>query len=57
MVPIDHAGHMLPVYRDFVEVCSEAMVEPLLGHRSLDPAIDLEPGYNVPYGWITIERR
>jgi len=35
---------------------SNAKVETLLLHRSIDHAIDLEPGYNLPYWWITIER-
>jgi len=30
--------------------------ETLAQHWSIDHAIDLEPSYNVPDGWITIER-
>jgi hypothetical protein len=36
----------------FVEVFSKAKAETLPQHRSTDHAIDLEPGYNLPYGQI-----
>jgi hypothetical protein len=35
-----------------VDVFSETKVETLPPHRSTDHAIDLEPGYNLPYGRI-----
>lgn len=44
------------IYGDCVEVFSKAMAETLPPHRLIDHAIDLEPGYNVPYGRFTIER-
>ena len=42
------------IFGDFVEVFRKAQAETLPPHRSI--AIDLEPGYNLPYGRITIER-
>jgi hypothetical protein len=51
-VPTDDGGHILAIYRDFVEVFSKAKAETLPPHRSTDYAIDLEPGYNLPYGRI-----
>jgi hypothetical protein len=56
MVPTDDGGHIPAIYGDFVEVISKAKTEALPPHRSIDHAIDLEPGYNLPYGRITIER-
>jgi hypothetical protein len=56
MVPTDHEGHILAIYGDFVEVISKAKAEALPPHRSIDHAFDLEPGYTLPYGRITIER-
>jgi hypothetical protein len=56
MVPTDDGGHILAIYGDFVEVISKAKAEALPPHRSIDQAIDFEPGYNLPYGRITIER-
>ena len=35
-----------------MEVFSKAKAETLSPHRSIDHAIDLEPGYNLPYGRI-----
>jgi hypothetical protein len=52
MVPIDDGGHIPAIYGDFVEVFSEAKAETLPPHRSINHAIDLEPGYNLPYGRI-----
>jgi len=56
IVPIDDGGLILAIYRDFVEVFSKAKAEILPTHRSIDHAIDLEPGYNLPYGRNTINR-
>jgi hypothetical protein len=50
MVPTDDGGHIPATYREFVEVFSKDKAETLLPHRSTDHAIDLEPGYNLPYG-------
>ena len=52
MVPEDDGGHIPAIYRDFVEVFSRALVETLPPHQSTDHAVDLEPGYNLPYGRI-----
>jgi len=35
-----------------MEVFSKAKAETLPPHRSIDYEIDLEPGYNLPYGRI-----
>jgi len=51
-VPTADGGHIPAIYGDFVEVFSKAMAETLPLHRSTDHAIDLEPGYNLPYGRI-----
>jgi hypothetical protein len=42
------------IYGDFMDVFSKAKEETLPPHRST--AIDLEPGYNLPYGLITIKQ-
>jgi len=52
MVPTDEGGHIPAIYRDFVEVFSKPKAETLPPHWSTDHAIDLEPGYNLPYGRI-----
>jgi len=51
MVPTDDGGHIPAIYGDFVEVISKAKAEALPPH-SIDHAIDLEPGYNLPFGRI-----
>jgi hypothetical protein len=51
-VPTDDGGRIPAIYGDFVEVFSKAKAETLPPHRSTDHAIDLEPGYNLPYGRI-----
>jgi hypothetical protein len=56
MVPTENGRHILARYGDFVEVFSNAKAETLPLHWSIDHAIDLEPGYNLPYRRITIER-
>jgi len=52
MVPTDDGGYIPAIYGDFVEVFSKTKAETLPPHRSTDHAIDLEPGYNLPYGRI-----
>jgi len=52
MVPTDDGGHIPAIYGDFVEVFSKTKAETLPQHRSTYHAIDLEPGYNLPYGRI-----
>jgi len=50
MVPTDDGGHIPAIYGEFVEVFSKDKAETLPPHRSTDHAIDLEPGYHLPYG-------
>jgi len=52
MVPEVNGGHILAIYGDYVEVFSKAKAETLPPHQSTDPAIELESGYNWPYGRI-----
>jgi len=40
------------VYSEFVDVFSKAKAETLVLHHSIDHAIDLEPGFKLPYGRI-----
>jgi hypothetical protein len=54
MVPTDDGGHIPAIYGEFVEGFSKE-AETLAPHRSIDHAIDLEPGYNLPYWRITVE--
>jgi len=58
MVPTDDGGLILipAIYGDFVEAFNKAKAKTLLPHRSIDHAIDLQSGYSLPYGRITIER-
>jgi len=55
MVPTDDGGHIPAIYGDFVEVFSKEP-ETLAPHRLIDHAIDLQLGYNLLYGRITVER-
>ena len=52
MVPTDDGGHIPATYREFVDVFSKEQAETLPPHQSTDHAINLEPGYNLPYGQI-----
>jgi hypothetical protein len=52
MVSTDNGGHIPVIYGDFVEVFSTTKAETLPPYRSTDHAIDLEPGYNLPFGQI-----
>jgi len=52
MVMTDDWGHIPAQYQDFVEVFSKVKAETLPPHRPTDHAIDLEPGYKLPYGRI-----
>jgi len=46
-------GDCIPAqYQEFVEVFSKARAETLLPQREMDHAIDLEPDYQLPSGWI-----
>jgi len=51
-VPTDHGGHLPATYREFIQVFSKEKEETIPPHRSTDYALDLEPGYNLPYGRI-----
>ena len=57
MVPINNGRTILipAICGDFVEIFSKAKEEILPPHQSIDHALDLEPGYNLAYGQITIE--
>jgi hypothetical protein len=48
----DDGGSIPAVYSEFVEFFSKAKAETLAPHRSIDHAIDLEPGFKLPYGRI-----
>jgi len=52
MVPTEDGGHIPATYGEFVEVFSKEKAETLPPHCSIDHAIDLEPGDNLPYGRI-----
>jgi len=52
MVFTDDGVRIPSQYRDFVEVFSKTKAETLPPHRPVDHAIDLEPGYKLPYGGI-----
>ena len=46
-------GGFIPVeYLEFVDIFSKAKAETLALHRSIDHAINLEPGFKLPYGRI-----
>ena len=51
MVPTDDRGHIPAIHADFLEDFSTE-AKSLLPHRSIDYAVDLEPGYNLRFGWI-----
>jgi len=51
MLPTDDGGHIPAIYGEFVEVFGKE-AETLVPHPSIDHAIDLEPGYNLPFGRI-----
>jgi len=52
MVPTAGGGCIPARYQDFVDVFSKTKAETLPAHRPIDHAIDLEPGYKLPYGQI-----
>jgi hypothetical protein len=52
MVMTDGGGRIPAQYQDFVKVFSKVRAETLPPHRPTDHAIDLEPGYKVPSGWV-----
>jgi len=52
MVSTDDGGHIPAIYGVVVEVVSKTKAKTLPPHQSTNHAIDLEPGYNLPYGRI-----
>jgi len=52
MVMTDDRGRIPAQYQNCVEVFSKVTAETLPRHRPSDHAIDLEPGYKLPYGLI-----
>jgi len=48
----DDGGYIPTKYSEFVEVFSKTKADTLAPHRSIDHAIDLEPGCEIPYGRI-----
>jgi hypothetical protein len=51
-ISTDDGGFIPAVYSEFVDVFSKAKEETLAPHRSIDHAIDLEPGFKLPCGRI-----
>jgi hypothetical protein len=51
-VSTDDGGYIPAKYSEFVEVFSNTKAETLAPHRSIDHAIDLEPGCKITYGRI-----
>jgi len=51
-ISIDDGGSIRVVYLEFADVLRKAMAETLAPYRSIDHAIDLEPGFKLPYGRI-----
>ena len=48
----DDEGYITARYSEFVEVFSKTKAETLAPHRPIDHAIDIERGYQLPYGQI-----
>jgi len=48
----DDGGYIPAKYSEFVEVFSKTNADTLALHRSIDHAINLEPGCKIPYGRI-----
>ena len=55
LLATDAGGHIPAIYGEFV-VNSSKEPETLMPHWSIDHAIDLEHGYNLLFGRITIQR-
>ena len=46
-------GSFIPTkYSEFLDVFSKVKADTLAPHRSIDHAINLEPGFKLPYGQI-----
>jgi hypothetical protein len=52
MIHTDDGGYIPDKYSEFVEVFSKTKANTLTPHRSIDQAIDLEPGCKIRYGRI-----
>jgi len=52
MLRTDDGSYIPNKYTEFVEVFSKTKAETLAPHRSIDHAIDLEQGCQIPYGRI-----
>ena len=52
MLRTDDGSYIPNKYTEFVEVFSKTKAETLAPHRSIDHAIDLVPGCQIPYGRI-----
>jgi hypothetical protein len=48
-ISTDDGGFIPTVYSEFQDVLCIAKAETLAPHRSIDHAIDLEPGFKLPY--------
>jgi len=48
----DDGGYIPAKYSEFVEVSSKTKAETLAPHRPIHQVIDIEPGYQSPYGRI-----
>jgi len=52
MIRTDDGGYIPDNYSEFLEVSSKTNADTLAPHRSIDQAINLEPGCRIPYGRI-----
>jgi hypothetical protein len=52
MIRTDDGSYIPNKYTEFVEVFSKNKAKTLAPRRSIDHAIDLEPGNKIPYGRI-----
>jgi len=48
----DDRGYFPAKYLEFVEVLSKTKAETVAPHRPIDHMIEIEPGYQLPYGRI-----
>jgi hypothetical protein len=48
----DRGGYIPAKYSEFVKVFSKTKAETLAPHRTINHAIDLEPGWKIQYGRI-----
>jgi hypothetical protein len=50
MVPTDNGNFIPAKYSEFMDVFRKTKAEMLAPRRPIDHAIDLEPGFKIPYG-------